>query len=765
MKRFQNLFFFFILTCLFTDLTAQNIQVNDTYTAQNLVQNVLVNSTCASVSNFSVSGGNFGTSEQSYGYFTAGTSGFPFANGIVLSTSRAVSTEGPNVTILSEDASGWLGDSDLEQALQISNTSDATSLEFDFTPLTNKISFDYIFASEEYHDNAQCRYSDGFAFLLKVAGSTNTYQNLALIPGTQTPVKVTSVHPAAPACQAENEQYFGNYNGTIAPINFNGQTKIMTAQADVTPGVTYHMKLVIADETNPQYDSAIFLGGGSFLVKTDLGTDKLLASNTAICYGSTYTLNAYQNPNDSYKWFKNNVVLNGETNATLVVNSAGIYAVEVTLFGTTCISKGEVKIEFTAQPATNTLALVQCDDDNDGISVFNLTKLEATISGSATIPSGVTFYESLYNAQNSFSQILNTTNYPNLTTNILFAKYTNTNGCSYYTQINLSISNNSITNQNPIAICDEDALLDGISSFNLATQATPQLLLNLPTGLIVEYYSTLDEAIAQTTVLSTTFTNTTPFQQTIFARIINGTDCYGIKAITLKVNIFNPIGFEDETLYLCNKNPIQIAVPNSYSSYLWSTGATTNSSTVLNQGNYTVEVTNADGCKKTKIFHVLESSSATITSIDVNDFLENNNTVLINYTGIGAYEFSLDGIYFQNSPLFYNVLAGEYQVTINDIYGCSTTTSNLFYVLDFPQFFTPNDDGYNDFWKIPNIESQANWKIYIYDRYGKFIKKMTSNDDGWDGKLNNIPLPSDDYWFYLVLNNTKVIKSHFALKR
>ena len=148
---------------------AQYIQVDDSYTAQNLVQNVLINSPCAGVSNFSVSGGNFGTGENSYGYFSAGSSSFPFANGIVLSTGKATSAMGPNASILSEDAPGWTGDSDLENALSISSTSDATVLEFDFTPLTSQVSFDYIFASEEYHGTAPCTYSDCCAFLLKVA--------------------------------------------------------------------------------------------------------------------------------------------------------------------------------------------------------------------------------------------------------------------------------------------------------------------------------------------------------------------------------------------------------------------------------------------------------------------------------------------------------------------------------------------------------------------------------------------------------------------
>ena len=180
----------FSVTLLFSgNIFAQYIQVDDTYTAQQLVQNIFSAGGCATVNNMTASGGNFGTAEQSFGYFTSGTSSFPFANGIILSTGKAISAIGPNSSILSEGSTSWTGDSDLQDALGVSNTINATVLEFDFTPITNKISFDYIFSSEQYLSNpsaSQCGYTDGFAFLLKPIGST-TYQNLAIVPGTSTP--------------------------------------------------------------------------------------------------------------------------------------------------------------------------------------------------------------------------------------------------------------------------------------------------------------------------------------------------------------------------------------------------------------------------------------------------------------------------------------------------------------------------------------------------------------------------------------------------
>ena len=153
----------YIFLLLFPSLSlAQYISIDDSYTAQQLVQDVLINSDCATVSNFSASGDTFNGSEKSYAYFTANGSNFPFQTGIVLATSRASRTPGPNDNLIDEGSTEWLGDADLEESLNLNYTVNATVLEFDFVPLTSQVSFDYIFASEEYQGTSPCKYSDGF---------------------------------------------------------------------------------------------------------------------------------------------------------------------------------------------------------------------------------------------------------------------------------------------------------------------------------------------------------------------------------------------------------------------------------------------------------------------------------------------------------------------------------------------------------------------------------------------------------------------------
>ena len=668
MKRMK-----YILPLIFTVFFSQKnysqyITTDENYTAQQLVQDVLINSPCATVSNFSVSGGNFTSGQKSYAFFDGNGSTFPFQTGIVLSTGKASNTRGPNTSLSDDGANmGWFGDQDLEQALNISGTINATVLEFDFISVGNKFSFDYIFSSEEYQGNAPCRYSDGFGFLLKEVGSSSPYQNLAIVPNTNTPVLVTTVHPeiaGGNGCPAINEQYFDAFNGSNHPTNFNGQTVVLTAKGDITPNVLYHIKLVIADEANYRYDSAIFIGGGSFNFGVSLGNDRLIASGNPLCQGETLLLDATQAGTNTYQWFQDGNLLVGETNPTYNVTVAGDYKVEININGT-CISEGNITIDYA--PILNVI-------------------------------------------QDEFSQ------------------------------------------------CDTDGNQDGKSTFALNIIKN-QIFSNLPTSYSVEFFPTA----TSTTPLPINFINTTANQQVIYAKIINVQGCYSAYPITLKVNTI--VLGQNETIGLCNGDSILLSVPSGFSSYSWNTSPAqlTNQITVNTAGNYTVTVTNANGCSTTKTFTVESSEPATITEVIVNDFSDNNSATIL-VTGNGTYEFSLNGTNYQTSNIFTNLQTGSYTFYVKDIKGCGIT-SGTFQILAAPKFFSPNGDGYNEIWQVPLLALQPKTTIAIFDRYGKLLYTFKANQAGWNGKFNGQNLFSDDYWYTITFENGRVVKGHFSLIR
>jgi gliding motility-associated-like protein len=108
-------------------------------------------------------------------------------------------------------------------------------------------------------------------------------------------------------------------------------------------------------------------------------------------------------------------------------------------------------------------------------------------------------------------------------------------------------------------------------------------------------------------------------------------------------------------------------------------------------------------------------------------------------------------------------------VSVRDVNGCGVTTYELI-VIDYPAYFTPNGDGYNDSWNVGALSGQLASKIYIFDRYGKLLKQISPAGEGWDGTYNGQKMPTTDYWFLMEYNdfNTgepRQLRSHFALKR
>jgi large repetitive protein len=359
-------------------------------------------------------GPNYGMA-ASIGYFEKGASSFPASNGIILSTGSAMAAKGPNTTVQSS-APGWPGDSELEQILGGGDdTNDATRLEFDFVPQIDHISFDYVFASEEYDGSAfACTYSDVFAFILTDV-ETGVKKNLAVLPGTTTPVKVTSVHPAIPgSCPAANPQYFGTYyqsGDLLAPINFSGITVPLTAQSAVTPGKLYHIKLVIANEGDHALNSAVFIDAGSFNIGSiDSGYSQLTSSaGPVLCTGQSTILSINGSATLSYKWMLNGQLIPGATSNTYTATEAGTYTVNMAIPGNSgCSVEHSISIHSATSGTAPTLEdMWVYEIGSDGQAPFDLAAQAAAITsmtGYANMT--VTFHATLADAQAGTSALL-----------------------------------------------------------------------------------------------------------------------------------------------------------------------------------------------------------------------------------------------------------------------------------------------------------------------------------------------------------------------
>ncbi|WP_321320681.1 choice-of-anchor L domain-containing protein [Labilibaculum sp.] len=227
------------------------------YSPNELVQNVLVNG-CLVANNVTYGGdANLGI-----GYFNAGTSDFPLSSGIILSTGNVQSAEGPNnSTGVSSNIGGATVDEDVTRLTGSPN--DVQILEFDFIPAGDKLEFRYIFASEEYPEYACGSYNDVFGFIISGPGISGPFlnggKNIALLPGSSNFVSINNVNNSG----CGSSTYYVDGTGGFA-TQFDGRTTVLTANADVLPCQTYHIRLIIADVADDKFNSAVFLEAESF---------------------------------------------------------------------------------------------------------------------------------------------------------------------------------------------------------------------------------------------------------------------------------------------------------------------------------------------------------------------------------------------------------------------------------------------------------------------------------------------------------------------
>lgn len=208
------------------------------------------------------------------GIFTWPGSSVGILNGIVLTTGDADSISSNGGFALS---TGWggLGDQDLNNSISQpgwpqpapSITNDACVLEFDLIPNCDTIAINYIFASAEYNTFVNSVFNDAFAFYISGPGIVGT-QNIALIPGTSTPITINSLNNGQTGTGPCTNCSWYQDNTTLPPLDanmeFSGFTTKLTAKQVAIPCSTYHIKFVIADGEDDALDSGVFLEQGGF---------------------------------------------------------------------------------------------------------------------------------------------------------------------------------------------------------------------------------------------------------------------------------------------------------------------------------------------------------------------------------------------------------------------------------------------------------------------------------------------------------------------
>ena len=548
------------------------------------------------------------------------------------------------------------------------------------------------------------------------------------------------------------------------------------------------------------YEVAIINGEAGVTASYYTSLDDALSGSNAIADATMHTNEDPDNPGTA---------INPQTIYVRVTNGDD----ETGLNGTGCFTIVDFDITVNPLPVVSPIEdYIICELNTDEVAGFDLeSKTTEILNGQDATVFTVTYHDTQADADagvNALVSPYNNTSNPQ----VIYVNITDTTtGCDVTTMFNIEVNEAAQANQSMPTYyeCDDNIEFDGNPAndsvqFDLSSQDAAVLMGQDPANYITSYYETLADAEAATNPLPLLYENISN-PQVIYVRVDNDTMvddgtgtmvdssvCYEIATITLEVNPLPVVDLEDNYLLCVNTNgtevinPLEIDTGLSTSDYTfeWTLNGTvvgTGSSIMPTQGgSYTVTIEdNLTGCISTDTTLVEESAPPSIEADVITPAFADVHSIQVTATGTGIseYEFQLDGgPWYNNEPndntyIFNDVSGGEHTITVRDINGCGESSTTVM-VMDYPHFFTPNGDTYNETWQIYGISDQPDAVIYIFDRYGKLLKQLNPTGPGWDGTYNGNPLPTSDYWFTVeyrepgdTSDTKKQFRAHFTLKR
>lgn len=294
-----------VVACMFgiQGIRAQPPNVTTSIGANAAAQALVGNNVTVSNATFS------GVGTQLAG-FTNGQYKVGFANGILLATGNAafagqMATSNPGDAI---PVGSTNFDADLNMINGIGNPRSSAILEFDFMTTNNSISFDYVFASEEYTDYVGSNYNDAFGFFISGPGISGPFSNNSINIATinNSPVSVNTINHITnpnlfiynPCCTLGQQ----NVNDpTTWVFAYNGQTVVLTAKLEVSCNTIYHAKIAICNTNDELYDSGVFIKQGT-LTSTLTPPGPLTIAPSPVCAGEEITLTVQGDPTWNYTW-------------------------------------------------------------------------------------------------------------------------------------------------------------------------------------------------------------------------------------------------------------------------------------------------------------------------------------------------------------------------------------------------------------------------------------------------------------------------------
>lgn len=558
-----------------------------------------------------------------------------------------------------------------------------------------------------------------------------------------------------------------NYSGTSGPTGLSStQTGSQwNAPLQVIAGEVYY---VLIDNYIPASNLGFSLTWGGTAALTSAFNDPALTPNPFITPGVPNATNPAL-PNEILKCALpmqfdfttlTSGILNGNPNFTITYHDANNDAITgsnplttTTINGTTlyyyrikytdpanptnpangCFQTGKFKFKQGNIVAKN--ATIQaCNNNGAGTGTFNLTTANVFDDPTATKK----YYPTLADLNAGTNEITNPTAYVSAPKTI-YVKVTSVEGCTANSTITLSFFPVVVVTPATLESCFIEAAIT-TASFDL-TQAN----VTSQTGITKRFFTSQANALAGTNEIIPA-TNYITTSTDVYVRVTNTDGCYAITKITLKV--LPPVKssvLKDKTICLEDKTTLDAG--SGFDGYEWSTGATTQSISNVGVGAYWVKLKTGK-CFTLQQVHVYPSQQPVIASIDIT-----NNTITVNASGGSApYQYSLDGINWQDSNVFTGLPRGENKIFVKDSFDCNPIQIQVT-VPNLVNAITPNGDNVNDEIDYSALAYKKNLVFVVYNRYGnKMYEADKVRNYKWNGTSGNKKIPTGTYWYTITWN-------------
>lgn len=398
---------------------------------------------------------------------------------------------------------------------------------------------------------------------------------------------------------------------------------------------------------------------------------------------------------------------------------------------------GQIQLSLSPFTATNR-TISECNNNNATTATFNLNT--ANVSA---VP-GITkkYYKTMADLTAGTNEITNPTAYISAP-GVVFVKVTTPQGCTGTAQITLNFLPLPVVTDGTLQSCfielSPTTGLFNLTSANITTE----------TGITKKFYTSLANALAGTNEIP----NPVSYISTstdVYVKVTSISNCFIIKKITLKV--IPPVRstvLKDKIICIGDRTTLD-AGPG-FDGYEWSTGATTSSIQGVPVGSYWVKLKTGN-CIATQFVSVKAAANPVIASLDIT-----NNTITVNVSGGTApYQYSLNGINWQDSNVFTGLPRGENKIFVKDFYNCEPVEIQIT-VPNLLNAITPNGDNVNDFIDYTALAYKKNLVFTVYDRYGnKKYEADKMRNFTWDGTSGGKKIPTGTYWFSITWNENDI---------